>query len=87
MKQWLVLLCLASPAAAQVSGEGHFYGTTCNNNGYVLTSQNPVGRFQGQGAATTITDGLETIYLGTSCDASREGWSGGSWCWANGGFV
>jgi hypothetical protein len=82
-----LLFCFAFPASAQVSGEGHFYDTACNSNGYVLTSQNPVGRFFGQGAATSITNERETIYLGTACDASRTGWSGGTWCWANGGVL
>ena len=75
----------AASAQALVSSEGHFYGVTCNTSGYVLTSRAPVGRFFGTGAMTTVTDDLETIYLGRSCDAARTGWSGGRWCWANGG--
>jgi len=87
MKRLALLLFLATPATAQVSGEGHIYETACNASGYVLTSEYPVGRFFGSGAGTTIIEGHEVIYLGTSCDAEREGWSTGTWCWANGGFV
>ena len=69
-------LGLCGPAAALISSEGHLYKLTCNGSGYVLTSDHPVGRFFGQGAATKISTGRE---------AARTGWSGGSWCWANGG--
>ena len=81
-----IFLASAASAQAYVSGEGHFYSLTCNASGYVLTSNAPVGRFFGTGAMTTVTETRETIYLGRSCDAAREGWSGGRWCWANGGF-
>ena len=86
---FLVAAFLASTASAQdrVSAEGHFYELSCNASGYVLKSDHPVGRFFGSGASTTLTEDRETIYLGRSCDAARTGWSGGKWCWANGGFV
>lgn len=88
MLRALTLLALSAlPATAQVSAEGHFYETTCNASGYVLTSDYPVGRFFGTGAGTTVTTGREVLYLGTSCDAARDGWGAGTWCWANGGFV
>lgn len=81
-----LFVLIATGSAAQISGEGHFYETTCTASGYVLTSSHPVARFFGTGAATTITQTRETLYLGRSCDAARTGWSGGTWCWANGGF-
>lgn len=82
-----IFLASALNAQAYVSGEGHFYTLTCNASGYVLTSQAPVGRFFGSGAMMTVTEEPETLYLGQSCDAVRTGWSGGKWCWANGGFT
>lgn len=78
--------CLASGASAYVSG-GHEYSSSCNPDGYVLTSLYPVVREMGQGAMTQHISGIESIYLGRSCDAFHPLYGDGSWCWANGGFV
>ncbi|MEM9343826.1 MAG: hypothetical protein AAGA87_12345 [Pseudomonadota bacterium] len=82
----LIALGLGTTADAYVSSEGHWYDLSCNASGYVLTSRAPVGRWFGEGAFTTVTEDRETIYLGRSCDAARTGWTGGTWCWANGGI-
>jgi len=81
----LAVAVTAYSAEAYVSSEGHWYDLSCNASGYVLSSRAPVGRWFGQGASTTVTEDRETIYLGRSCDAVRTGWTGGTWCWANGG--
>lgn len=90
----LFLIAVATVAAtvavaqpAQVSSEGHKYALTCNANGYVMTSRNPVVRRVGSGAESHFVTGTETIYLGRSCDAFHATFGAGSWCWGNGGFV
>ncbi len=70
-----------------VSGDGHAYNVTCNENGFVLTSLYPVFRFIENGASSSIEDGIETIYLGKSCDAFTETFGTGVWGRANGGFI
>lgn len=69
------------------SGDGHAYEVSCNENGFVLTSLYPVFRFIENGAASTIEEGIETIYLGRSCDAFTKTFGEGQWGWANGGFI
>jgi len=86
----LVLSVAATAGHAQftrTSAAGHDYAMTCNESGYVLRSVNPVSRFVGQGADTTLVRGTEVIYLGRSCDAFSKVLGGGTWCWANGGFL
>lgn len=87
----LVVPALASAqdvAPARVfSGDGHAYEVTCNENGFVLTSLHPVYRFIENGALSSIEEGVETIYLGKSCDAFTETFGTGTWGRANGGFL
>ncbi|MGI9355301.1 MAG: hypothetical protein ACR2PF_09115 [Rhizobiaceae bacterium] len=78
------LLMAASPAHAYVS-DGHEYTLSCNQDGYVLTSVNPVARTIGSGAGTEQVKGTEFINLGKSCDASHKLFGTGKWFWANGG--
>jgi hypothetical protein len=84
------LLSTSTPATGQqpsyVSSEGHQYLKTCNANGFKLTSQFPVARTIGAGAATEYVTDTETLLLGKSCDAYSETFKQGTWCWANGGF-
>ena len=81
-----LIASLASGANAYVS-DGHEYSSSCNPDGYVLTSLYPISRAVGQGAMTKYVKGIETIYLGRSCDAFHPLYGSGTWCWANGGFV
>lgn len=83
----LYCLGVTSPALAYLSGDGHVYNGICNEDGMVLTSEYPVGRFRGIGANTRQVIEIETLYLGTGCDASSEHLGEGSWGWANGGFI
>lgn len=90
IKSFAFLLGLAlvpAPALSYVSSDGHEYDATCNADGYVLTSLFPVARAVGHGAATHHIRGVETLYLGRSCDAYTKAFGHGQWCWANGGFV
>lgn len=68
-------------------GDNHSWALTCNKSGYVLRSQYPVTRFHEDGAGSSVSNEIETIYLGRSCDASNTHLGEGTWCWANGGFV
>ncbi|WP_179380718.1 hypothetical protein [Jannaschia marina] len=81
-----LLAAMALPAAAQVSAGGHIYSTACTASGYVLTSDYPMVRFIRTDTGPQALEGRETLYLGKSCDAARDGFSAGTWCWANGGF-
>jgi len=65
----------------------HSWSLSCNESGYVLTSQYPVTRFHEAGANSSVTRDRETLYLGRSCDASNAALGTGKWCWANGGFA
>ena len=76
-----------SDPAHAISGDGHAYDVTCNANGFVLTSLHPVYRFIENGALSTIEEGIETIYLGKSCDAFTSTFGEGHWGWANGGYL
>ena len=76
----------ASAQAANYVSDGHEYKLSCNANGYVLTSVNPIVRTTGSGAGTEQVKGTEIINLGKSCDASHKLFGTGKWCWANGGF-
>lgn len=71
----------------RVSGEGHEYALTCNQDGYILSSLYPVARTVGRGSATQHVSEIEKLYLGRSCDAASLRLGGGQWCWANGGFL
>ncbi|MFQ5622509.1 MAG: hypothetical protein ACE5FS_03840 [Paracoccaceae bacterium] len=75
--------CAAGP---YVSEDGHRYQLVCNDDGVVLTSDQPVSRFVGQGAGTRVVTGIEKLYLGRSCDAWHELFGTGRWGWANYGF-
>lgn len=85
----LVLIAIISPATvfSYVSSEGHEYGRSCNADGYVLASRYPVTRMVGSGANALPKSGIETLYLGKSCDAYSKLFGAGKWCWANGGFL
>lgn len=79
---------MPSLAAAQyISGDGHQYELSCNDNGFVLTSQYPVSRWTGMGADTQVITDTEVLMLGNSCDAINEVFGSGTWMWANGGFM
>ncbi|MEL7182901.1 MAG: hypothetical protein AAFY65_19640 [Pseudomonadota bacterium] len=81
------LAASSAPATAQVSAGGHIYSTQCNASGYVITSDHPMVRFIRTDQGPAQLEGRETLYLGKTCDAARDGLSPGTWCWANGGFV
>lgn len=81
------LLSVAATAAQAFVSDGHEYTSSCNPDGYVLTSVYPISRAVGQGAMTQYVKGIENIYFGRSCDAFHPLYGGGTWCWANGGFV
>lgn len=68
-------------------GDNHSWSLLCNQSGYVMRSQFPVSRFHEAGANSKISNEIETLYLGRSCDAKHSVLVAGSWCWANGGFV
>ena len=74
------------PASAYFTDDTE-YEISCNADGYVLTSKQPVTRM-----VTTPVDaepmvGIEKIYFGKSCDAFHKLYGKGKWCWANGGFL
>lgn len=82
-----VLVALsASPVSAQYISDGHRYALRCNADGYALTSDHPVYRAVGSGAATRYQKERERLFLGASCDARHSLFGAGKWCWANGGF-
>ena len=92
----LAPICLAAALATaghaqdldRVSSAGHSYIVDCNEDGYVLTSRYPVGRFLGStGASTRVEVETETLYLGRSCDAFHPKFGQGQWERSNGGFV
>lgn len=70
-----------------VSSDGHSYQVTCNESGFILTSTYPVSRFIENGVLSTVREGIETIYLGKSCDAFTEAYGAGTWGFANGGYA
>ena len=70
-----------------ISSEGHSYTVTCTDNGFVLTSDYPTARIIENGVKSFVIKGVETIFLGKSCDASSESFGAGSWGAANGGFA
>jgi hypothetical protein len=84
----LILPALMAPAAAATYyvGDNHSWSVSCNASGYKLTSRDPVTRFTEAGANSTVSDGIETLYLGKDCDAQHNALGKGRWCWANGGF-
>jgi hypothetical protein len=82
-----VLPALTVPSAADTYvGDNHSWSISCNSSGYELKSRDPVTRFIEAGAGSTVSDGIETLYLGRACDAQHNVLGKGSWCWANGGF-
>lgn len=93
MRQVAILLAMiwGTTAVAQeivyISGEGHQYRLSRNENGAVLQSLYPVARFTGSGAEMQVETGSETLYLGRDCDAFSKVLGQGTWSWANGGFV
>lgn len=86
-----LFLAIVSTAAAEDQGTrvsgGIEYSMSANDNGWVLRSLSPVVRTTGFGAGTEYVRGIETIYLGKSCDAFHKVFGSGTWGWANGGFV
>lgn len=70
-----------------ISSDGHSYAVTCNENGFMLISTYPVSRFIENGVFSTVREGIETIYLGKSCDAYTEAYGDGTWGLANGGYA
>lgn len=80
------LVTAIAPATAQYVGDNHTWNLTCNSSGYQLKSKYPVSRFIENGANSRTTEGIETIFLGRSCDAQHTVFGKGKWCWANGGF-
>lgn len=81
-----VLAAIGQTAAANYVGDNHSWVVTCNSSGYVLTSKHPVSRFVEAGMNSRTTEEIESIYLGTGCDAEHKLFGKGKWCWANGGF-
>ena len=84
----LGVLAAAAPAWAENTyvADNHFWELDCTGSGYALTSVYPVARFREAGAASSVTDGRETLQLGRNCSATHPLFGEGSWCWANGGF-
>ena len=83
----LSLACAAGAARADYYvGDNHSWTLTCNASGFQLKSRDPDTRFVEAGANSSVSDGLETIYLGRSCDAEHAVLGKGKWCWANGGL-
>lgn len=90
------VLCVVLPSFAAAdthadnrafSTDGHSYQMACNTNGFVLTSDYPVARFIENGVLSEIEEGIETLYLGKSCDAFTQVYGNGTWGLANGGFA
>lgn len=84
-----LIALIALPALADDAryiGDNHEWAVSCNQNGYVLKSVNPVSRVTGIGAASDFVTSRETLTLGKSCDALHSVFGEGSWCFANGGF-
>lgn len=69
------------------SSDGHSYQMTCNENGFVLTSDYPVARFIENGVLSEVEEGIEILFLGKSCDAFTAVYGDGTWGLANGGFA
>ena len=69
-----------------VSSYGDEYSIEFNANGAVLRSLYPKAWFIENGAASRIEKGIDTLYLGISCDAFHPVFGDGRWWWANGGF-
>ena len=61
------------------SSGGHAYDITCNENGFILASRYPTFRLIENGVFSTVVEGIETVYLGKSCDAYTESYGDGSW--------
>jgi len=82
------LAAAGSSAAAQgYVADGMEYETSCNADGYVLTSKDPVTRLVETPVDAEPVTGVERIYFGKSCDAYHKVFGQGKWCWANGGFI
>lgn len=84
---FIIFLAFTTTGNAYVSSAGHRYEYKCNKHGLVLSSKHPISRFVGSGAGTSIVEGIETIFLGVSCDAQHKVFGTGKWGWANGGFL
>ncbi len=82
------LLTLPQTALADfVSSDGDRYTAEANHNGVVLTSVYPKARFIEDGTTSSILEGVEVLFLGSSCDAYSKAFGDGNWGWGNGGFV
>ena len=73
--------------AANYVADNHSWTITCNGSGYQLKSVYPVSRFIEAGINSKVSEGIETLNLGKSCDAQHTVLGTGKWCWANGGFT
>lgn len=69
------------------SSDGHSYKMICNENGFVLTSEYPTARIIENGVLSEVIEGIETVYLGKTCDAFTQAFGEGTWGLANGGFA
>lgn len=78
---------ITATAAHAYEADGTEYDISCNADGYVLTSKQPVTRMVSTPVDAEAVTGIEKIYLGRSCDAFHEVFREGKWCWANGGFI
>jgi len=92
MMRWMkgmpaLALLAAAPQAYGYTADGIDYDVACNASGYVLTSKQPVTRMVPTPVDAEPVVGIETIYLGKSCDAFHALYGTGKWCWANGGFL
>ena len=79
-------LLLACGTAGAYTSEGHEYDLSCNENGYVLRSQDRVSRTTERGGVARTVTRRETLYLGRSCDAFHRLFGVGKWCWTDQGF-
>ncbi len=87
--RWIIVTAVAAVPHAGYAffADNHSWSVECNASGYVLISDHPVTRYFEAGAMSRIEQGIETIYLGNSCDAENTHLGAGTWCYANGGFV
>lgn len=84
---WLVSGSVAQAQSLNyVSSYGDEYSIELNSSGAILRSHYPKAWFIENGAASRVAKGIDTLYLGISCDAFHPVFGDGRWWWANGGF-
>ncbi len=87
-----LVLCVAGQAGAEIdpgwfiSSWGDAYTAVENPNGVILTSVYPKSWFVERGAESYVEEGLDTIFLGKSCDVFHKVFGKGTFSWGNGGF-